>query len=413
MTLLNRKPLMLSINPHRNTRQPFLAWLASLFVILFLCALAESAAPSDAKSSENNSPLSPRPAVPPVFNPTLVPTPGWLPKPGANPAAEAADAAAMKPYTETIPGTDAAFDMLPIPGGTFTMGSPGTEPGRKPDEGPPHKVKIEPFWMGRCEVTWQEYELWGMGLDLERRKRKNAQPADYDKLADAIARPTKPYSDMSFGMGKAGYPAICMTQFAAKMYCKWLSAKTGHYYRLPTEAEWEYACRAGTATAYSFGDDPADLDQYAWHDGNSDDKYHKVGRKKPNPWGLCDMHGNVAEWCLDQYVADAYKEGQGKLLESPLIPVTKPYPHVLRGGSWLDDPEALRSAARRGSTKDWKSQDPQVPQSIWYFTDAEFVGFRVLRPLHTPNDEESARYDITPLEKNECLEYLEFLSGKQ
>ena len=145
--------------------------------------------------------------------------------------------------------------MVPIPGGEFVMGSPDTEAGRKPDEGPQHKVKISPFWMGRCEVTWNEYELF-MYPDEERRTRATV-PTDAagDKLADAVTHPSKPYVEMSFGMGKDGYPAISMTQHGANKYCQWLSAKTGHFYRLPTEAEWEYAARAGTTTAYFFGDD--------------------------------------------------------------------------------------------------------------------------------------------------------------
>jgi formylglycine-generating enzyme required for sulfatase activity len=204
-----------------------------------------------------------------------------------------------------------------------------------------------------------------------------------------------------------------MTQFAAKMYCKWLSAKTGRYYRLPTEAEWEYACRAGTTTAYWFGDDPAKLDDYAWFSDNSDEKYHKVGLKKPNPWGLYDMHGNVCQWCLDQYDADEYKKLAGKLAVNPVVPVTKAYPQVARGGAWTDEAPMLRSAARRASSPEWKSADPQSPKSIWYFTDANFVGFRVVRPLRVPSAEEAARYDVTLFEKEEYLDYVKSKGGKQ
>jgi formylglycine-generating enzyme required for sulfatase activity len=200
---------------------------------------------------------------------------------------------------------------------------------------------------------------------------------------------------MTFNMGKLGYPAICMTQHSARVFCQWLTMKTGRYYRLPTEAEWEYACRAGTTTAFSFGDDPAQLGDYAWYLDNSSEKYQKVGQKKPNPWGLHDMHGNVSEWCLDQYSKDFFDKSkqQGTVKDPLAIPLTE-YPRAVRGGSWDDGPRKCRSAARIASTLDWKQQDPQLPQSIWYFTDALFLGFRVVRPLTEPADEEkTAKWD--------------------
>ena len=143
-----------------------------------------------------------------------------------------------------------------------------------------------------------------------------------------------------------------MTQHAARGFCKWLTAKTGRYYRLPTEAEWEYACRAGTTTAYSFGDDPASIDDYAWHAGNSDETYHKPGLKKPNPWGLYDMHGNVAEWVLDQHVPNFYATATGDKARNPLAVPRKLYPRVVRGGGWDHSAEQLRSAARLGSDEE-------------------------------------------------------------
>jgi formylglycine-generating enzyme required for sulfatase activity len=196
---------------------------------------------------------------------------------------------------------------------------------------------------------------------------------------------------MTFNMGKRGYPAICMTQHSCRVFCQWLSAKTGRYYRLPTEAEWEYACRAGTTTAYSFGDDPAGLEEHAWWLDNSGEKYQKVGRKQPNAWGLHDMHGNVAEWVLDQHTTDFYAQCKKQgVVKDPLAIPLQEYNRVVRGGSWDDGPRRNRTASRVGSAEDWKQQDPQVPQSIWYFTDATFLGFRIVRPLALPSAEERA-----------------------
>jgi formylglycine-generating enzyme required for sulfatase activity len=312
------------------------------------------------------------------------------------PEAEAKTEKEMKPYKQQITGTEVSFEMLSIPGGEFVMGSPKSETKRNTDEGPQHKVKIKPFWIGKYEVTWDEYDIWSFNLDIQRRTILKLPSTKQDKFADVVTRPTKPYTDMTFDMGHDSYPAICMTHLAAKTYCKWLSAKTGHYYRLPTEAEWEYACRAGTKTAYSFGDDPEKLDKYSWYSGNSYDTYHKVGTKKPNPWGLYDIHGNVAEWVLDQHNPDYYKQFAKQTAVSPLNVATKLFPRVVRGGSWDDFPEVLRSSARAGSSKEWKDQDPQLPQSIWYHTDALHVGFRIVRPLRVPSVEEREKLNLDP-----------------
>tara|TARA_B100000614_G_scaffold79063_1_gene70583 strand:- start:15034 stop:16170 length:1137 start_codon:yes stop_codon:yes gene_type:complete len=302
--------------------------------------------------------------------------------------------ASMKPYTESIFGTGEKFEMIPIPGGQFFMGSPENENDRSESEGPVNEVKISPFWMAKTETTWNCYTLFMYAEEEKMVMKIRGYKPGLNKVSDAVARPTTPYVEMSFGMGTDGFPAISMTQHAANMYCKWLSAKTGHYYRLPTEAEWEYACRAGTKTAFSFGDDEKLIDEYAWYGDNSDEKYQKVGTKKPNPWGLHDMHGNVSEWVLDQFFEDGYNK-YNEIVSDPFIYGKELYPRVTRGGSWMDSPADLRSAARYPSSEDWKEQDPQLPQSIWYHTDAQFLGFRVVRPLIIPSSEEMHKYWTT------------------
>lgn len=285
--------------------------------------------------------------------------------------------ATMKDYKSKVPLNGADFEMVAIKGGTFTMGSPSSEKGRNPDEGPQHQVTIAPFWMGKFEVTWDMYEPYEI-TDVPRRKDGFPEKVHEDlETQGLVSAPTTPYMEMSFGMGTDGFPAISMTQHAANKFCQWLSAQTGHFYRLPTEAEWEYACRAGTTTAYSFGDNPADLKDYAVFDA---DQYAKVGSKKPNPWGLYDMHGNVLEWVLDQHAP--YSK---KAVSNPWVKADKLYPRVARGGSWYDYAKDCRSAMRVQSDKSWKMTDPQLPQSIWYHTDAEWLGFRLVRPLKIPS----------------------------
>lgn len=308
----------------------------------------------------------------------------------------------MKPYTETIPKTGKEFKMVVIPGGEFLMGSPESEKDRHPDEGPRVKVKIEPFWMGAMEVTWELYMPFMVTPDARWKDGTKKTLDPNAPLWDTVSSPTPPYTDMTFGMGQDGYPAISMTEHAASKFCQWLSAQTGHFYRLPTEAEWEYAARAGTSTAYFFGDDPSQLDDYAWHFDNSDGTTQPVGQKKPNPWGLYDIYGNVAEWTLDQYDPGWYGKlkAMGEPVANPFNVPTTLYPRVVRGGSWNDPVDGFepgeknyfRSAARRGSSEAWKILDPQLPKSLWYHTSAQWLGFRLVRPLKTPSVEEMHRY---------------------
>jgi formylglycine-generating enzyme required for sulfatase activity len=298
-------------------------------------------------------------------------------------------------YVETIPSSNVKFEMVPVPGGTFMMGSPDTEPGRRPDEGPRHAVKVEPFWIGRFEVTWDEYDLFAFSTDQPAPPGATAPPVE----ADALTRPTPAYGDEARGFGKGRQPPLDLTHHAAMEYTRWLSRVTGKSYRLPTEAEWEYAARAGSETVYSFGNAAA-IGEYAWYAGNSKERPHPVGLRKPNRFGIHDMHGNLAEWCLDRYEPDFYRQFAGSAQESPVVlPVSLPtdarYPHVARGGSWADPPRELRSAARRASDPEWSRRDPQSPQSIWWHTDATIVGFRVARAVEEYPQLRNVRSTVT------------------
>ncbi len=303
----------------------------------------------------------------------------------------------MVPYTATIPGTTVTYEMVPIPGGTFAMGSPESESDRNDDEGPVVNIKVEPFWIGKYEVTWAEYEQY-MALDevFKNLHRNGLRKVTEENEIDGVTAPSELY-DPDFthdaGVGPR-QPAATMTQFAAKQYTKWLSLISGDFYRLPTEAEWEYACRAGTTTAYYFGDDADELDDHAWHLDNGDDERHNVGTLKPNPWGLYDMYGNVAEWVLDAYSEDGYQHqadmGTTEIAaEQAWRRPEKLYPRVVRGGSFELAPTYCRSAARFGShDKAWRLEDPNFPKSPWWFTDTPGlgIGFRFIRPLNPPTD---------------------------
>ncbi len=277
--------------------------------------------------------------------------------------------------TQRFPGSDVSHTLTYIPGGSFVVGSPENEPGREGDEGPRRTIEIEPFWMGIYEVTHNEYNLFqNKSLDSDSTFSER-EPFD----VDAAIRPSPAYEDPAFGMPKGDHPVVGITQWAALQFARWLYQKTGYFYRLPTETEWEYACRACAQTAYSFGDDPEQLDAYAWYLENSGEEYHPVGTKQPNEWGLYDMHGNVAEWTLDEYIPDYYATLEDGVT-TPWAEPTSLHPRTVRGGAYDDDPAALRCAERLESSLAWKRRDPQLPKSLWWNTDSPFVGFRLIRP---------------------------------
>ncbi len=280
-----------------------------------------------------------------------------------------------------LPGTSQIFTLIKIPAGSFELGSKSNVLMSEKDEQPARKVTIESFYIGRYEVTYEEYETF-----------MRDESTSLNSPVDAVTRPSPPYIDLTLSMGKtSGYPANSMQQFGALMYCRWLYNKTSEFYRLPTEAEWEYACKAGSVTIYPFGNDSSKLKEYTWYAGNSGGHYHKVGELLPNAWGLFDMLGNVAEWTLDQYDENFYNT-LSDTSSNPLKLPTARHPRTVRGGNYEDDAIHVRSADRLKSDLIWNRRDPQIPKSRWWNADAPFVGFRIVKPVKQPTAAEAESF---------------------
>jgi len=284
-------------------------------------------------------------------------------------------------YEQAIPGSSLKFKMIPIKAGSFMMGSPENETGRGTDEGPQKTFSISPFWMGTYEVTHDEFDVF-----------YKDESTSQNSGADAITRPSPQYIDLSWDMGRdGGYPVNSMQQKTALMYCRWLYNKTGIFYRLPTEAEWEYACRAGSSSKYFFGKNENELEKYAWYNKNSNNAYHKVGQLKPNAWGLYDMLGNVSEWVIDQYDENYFAKMKGVSNDPEFFPTSR-HPRLLKGGSYADNSAELRCANRTKWLPEWNRRDPQIPKSKWWLTDAPFAGFRLVRPFKQPSQDEIEKF---------------------
>ncbi len=238
----------------------------------------------------------------------------WAAGPTTRPVAVKIDA----PFTESIPGTLVTFEMVPVK----AEGS-------------------KPFWIGKTELTWDAFDVWAFSLDLTEKEKATG--------VDATARPSHPYGAPDRGFGHQGYPAIGTSQHAAEVYCKWLSAKTGRKYRLPTVKEWQAAYREGEDGSAK------KLTDMAWTWDNANDKTHPVGKLAASKIGTLDMLGNVAEWAVGA-------DGAG----------------VVCGGSYVDEAGDVRGDATKPYSPNWQLGDPQTPKSKWWLSDGAFVGFRLV-----------------------------------
>ncbi|MCU0916888.1 MAG: formylglycine-generating enzyme family protein [Planctomycetes bacterium] len=289
-----------------------------------------------------------------------------------------------KKYTETITtkdGTKLTFDMVLIPGGTFTMGSPAGEADRAEHEGPQRQVQLSPFYLCTTETTLELFLIYYQETGTAKKEFAEEQEAELAQAqqaagVNAITGPTPVYGDMTMGFSKK-HPAIGMTWHNATTFCRWLEQKTGKKYRLPTEAEWEYAARAGTTSAFGVCDTADGLKDFAWHTANANMEPHAVGTRKPNAWGLYDMQGNVREWVQDFYSPTAYEEAvKNKETANPTGPKEGKI-HVARGGFHDAQPGELRCAARAFEEDWWRMNDPQIPKSKWWLPQIDFIGIRV------------------------------------
>lgn len=233
---------------------------------------------------------------------------------------------------DSIPGTLITFELVLVPGGSVTLDTPS---GRR-------TVRVDPFYMGRTEVTWDMYDVYMLRLD----------EAQGSTAADAVARPSMPYAVPDYEWGHDGYAAISIASGAAQTFAEWLSARTGHRYRLPTEAEWVHAARLAEGSGLT----RERIDDIAWHRGNAERKTHPIASREPDALGLFDLFGNAAEWVL-----------------------TEDGGFVARGGSFRDDAGVVGAHARAEQERSWTERDPQIPSSIWWLSDAPFIGFRVVR----------------------------------
>ncbi len=304
---------------------------------------------------------------------------------------EAATVTAFEDYTETIPGTTVSFNMKAVPGGKFHMGSPANEPYRRADEGPVREVEVNNFWMAEVEVTWNEYIAFFNATGSQGRKEAESN----DDETDGITGATPPWGAPDQGWGMGTRPAITMTHHGAQTYCRWLSHVTGKKYRLPTEAEWEYAARGGTQGPYFFdgspknfekegfwnklfGADTTGINSYAIYQENSPHRTQPPALVHANPFGLKNMLGNVAEFCLDFYDPQVYGKYPQGVVSNPRGP-REGMEHVIRGGSFKNSAKDLRIARRDFTrTREWLETDPQIPKSIWWYSDCNHVGFRVI-----------------------------------